>query len=115
MSRNHLFFRKPAGNPDTDGPIFPPEIPLVRGVIRIGGIDRIVRLKANLWSGLNRVAAHEDTAIDDICTHLDTARPDEMSLNNAIRLFLFFYDRFTPETDPATETPKGTAAFGNVW
>ncbi|MDE1151755.1 MAG: ribbon-helix-helix domain-containing protein [Micavibrio sp.] len=61
--------------------------------VYIGGHRTSMRLEPAMWEALEEVAKRKNCTIDEMCSAIETARPDSGGLSSAVRVFLLEYYR----------------------
>lgn len=74
--------------------------------ILVNGRRTSVRLDPIMWGGLSEICRRQGTTIHVVCTAISQNRPPNMSLSNAIRVFILSYFR-------AAATEEGHAQAGH--
>lgn len=85
---------------------------LVSRNLQIGGKRTSARLEPDMWAALFDIVRREGRNIHDICSMIDTTRPQDTSLTAAIRVFIMAYFRAAATEEGHSRAGHG-AGFAN--
>ncbi len=83
----------------------------IKRSVHRGSFSASLALEEPFWDALEDVAGREGRTLPEICAEIDAARPVEMTLASAVRVFVIAYyqalRRLPAEVAPAAEPRPG--------